>query len=157
MALGKLLVAAAVAVGGYEGWKWWQKGHAKIAMQKGHLYSLALDYTKDPPSPVTTAQVQAILDAASPGTFDVVTAAMTPGAQSGIRQMAIQVVMTGPTEDVPSSMFTSGWPSSFGTVTLASSQDMGGAPSAPSTVQAIDVAVASHSLATAAELDALLT
>ena len=123
----KLVLAALAGVAAFEGWKFWRAKHAEIAMVQGHLYSLALNYTKDPFEPVTQQQVQDQLNAKHPGLFNVLGAAMTPGPESGIRQMALSVELTGPSEQVPAHYFTDDWPAVFGTVTLASHQDMGAA------------------------------
>ncbi len=123
--LGKLVGAVLVLTGAYEAKKWWDARTASIAMIQGHSYSLGLNYTKDPIEPVNQAQVQGQLDAKHPGLFNVLSANMTPGPQSGIRQMAVLVELVGASQDVPASYFTDDWPVSFGTVTLSSHQDMG--------------------------------
>lgn len=125
--LGKLVTAVLVLTGAYEAKKWWDARNATLAMVQGHTYALGFNYTKDPISPVSQQQVQQQLDAKHPGLFNVLGANMTPGPQSGIRQMAVSVELVGNSQDVPASYFTDDWPVSFGTVTLASHQDMGAA------------------------------
>lgn len=128
--IGRLIALGVAGFAGWEGWKWWTSTQGKVSMIEGHTYSISLNYTTDPIAPVSQQQVQNQLDAVAPGTFDVLSANMTPGAQSGIRQMALSVELVGPSQDVPASTLLAGWPVGFGKVTLASAQDMGAAPSA---------------------------
>jgi hypothetical protein len=125
--IGKLIAWAVAGVAAFEVGKYVKATYFNdVAMIQGHTYSLALNYTKDPMRPIDQATAQAVLDGHSPGHFNVLSAAMTPGVQSGIRQMALSVQLVAPSEDFPASTFTTGWPVAMGNIALASSQDMGG-------------------------------
>lgn len=125
--IGKLV---AWALGGFvvfEGGKWvWKNWFQKVAMMNGHTYTVVLNYTHDPMSPIEQATAQGVLDAHSPGHFSVLNARMVPGVQGAIRQLALLVQLAAPAEDFPTSTFTTGWPVAMGRVSFVSAQDMGG-------------------------------
>ncbi len=124
--IGKLVAWAAGSVGVYEVIKWANRRFFKtVSMIQGHSYALVLNYTTDPPSPISQQTAQSVLDSQSPGHFNVLSAKQTPGVQSQIRQLALLVQLTAPSADFPASTFTTGWPVVMGTVTLASEADMG--------------------------------
>jgi hypothetical protein len=122
MMLGKALVGALGLFGVYEGFKWYKKNKAAIAVLGGHAYSVTFDYTKAPVSPMTMQLLQSQIDAIHPGLFSVIAASMVSNA----KQVAATLVVTGGDSYIAGSDLLQGWPAGFGTVTLDSvPKDMG--------------------------------
>lgn len=135
--IGKAIAGAVALFAGYEGFKWWKKNKAAIAMLGGHSYSVTFDYTKAPVAPMTTAQLQSQLNAIHPGLFDVSVVSQVPAN----KQVAAVLVVTGGDSYIAGSDLLQGWPAGFGSVSLdAVPTDMGaggpGTAAAPITATA---------------------
>lgn len=121
--IGAGLGIVALGEGAKFAWNHWLR---RVAMIQGHSYTFVFNYTKDPPAPISQQLAQSVLSAAPGGSnFNVLAANMTPGASSGIRQFTLMVELTGATGSYPATDFTTGWPVTFGTVTLGTTTDTG--------------------------------
>jgi hypothetical protein len=120
--LAKLIVGAAGLLGLYKAGQYVERHYAKKSVIAGHSYAVTVDYSGTPVAPMTQAAVQALIDTALPGAFDVIACSMVPNA----KQVALTLVPTSGTY-ITGNDITQGWPTAFGTVTLDSITDMGAA------------------------------
>lgn len=118
--LGKLIAGVAVLWGGYKGFEWYGKHKAQMAVTAGHSYGVTVDYTGTPITAMTQAAVQALLDAAQPGHFDVVAVSPVPNA----KQYGLTIVAAA-SGYLTGDQITTGWPTEYGSVSVDSFKDMG--------------------------------
>lgn len=129
----KLVLGGVAAFFGYEAWKKYQlqKGPAGgFQMTPGHLYNLTLNFTGAGSSAggvnvISNATAQAALNSQAPGMFDVISSAEVDNTKT----LTVGAVYSGASaQSYTPAHFTSGWPTAYGTLTVATVQDMGGAP-----------------------------